>query len=165
MTTMIFCAVGALVAVLTFMVVWSRKDTWARPASIVLFLAAVPGLAYASVETLGFHRPMKWAWGLEAGDYRVLAAKMVQDVAIYLYIDAPDRDEPWPLELPWSNELADAIAKAQDESKRNGDGDQFMLNFDPSLDLHAPQIHPLPQPKLPMPKAPEAAPKVYEQEL
>lgn len=165
MTVLIFSAVGALLALFTFMVIWSRKDTWARPASIVLFLAAVPGLAYASIETLGFHRPLKWAWGLSAGDQRVLAAKMVQDVAIYLYIDDPQRAEPWPLQLPWSNELAEAIAKAQDQSQRDGNGGQFLFRFDPSLETHAPQVHPLPQPKLPIPKSPEPAPKFYGQEL
>ncbi|MFW6028312.1 MAG: hypothetical protein ACOC9Q_02175 [bacterium] len=100
---------------------------------------------------------MALAWELSAGDHRVLAVKMVQDKAIYIYLDA-GRREPWLLLLPWSNEAANRIQKLQDKAPPDSHG-EFMLRYEPSLDVHKPQFHPLPQPPMLPPKpAPSSAP-------
>lgn len=79
----------------------------------------------------------------------MLAAKLVQDEAIYLYIDDPVRSEPRPIVLPWSNDTANRIQRLQEEAGRDAQG-QFIMRYEPSLDTHAPQFHPLPQsPALP----------------
>jgi hypothetical protein len=81
----------------------------------------------------------------------VLAAKMVQDEAIYLYLDDPTRTEPRPLKLPWSNDAANRIQKLQDEAGPEANG-HFMLRYEPWLDTYAQQFHPLPQPPVLPPK-------------
>jgi len=101
-------AVMVLFAAAAWLAVWSRRDCWGRPAAVALFLLAAPAIAAAGVQVLGHHRPMSLAWELRPGGHRVLAAKMVQDEAIYLYLDG-GRSEPWPLMLPWDNEAADRI--------------------------------------------------------
>lgn len=150
-------AVLALFATTAWLAIWSRRDSWARPAAVALFLLGMPAVAAAGLQLLGHHRPMALAWDLSAGDHRVLGVKMVQDDAIYLYLDA-GRTEPWPVLLPWSNEAANRIQKLQDEARPDSQG-QFLMRYEPSLDLHRPQFHPLPQPPLLPPKAvPETAP-------
>jgi hypothetical protein len=127
-----------------------RWDTSARAACLGLFLLCFPVLPGVFIETTGTHKHWDFAWDLPEGDSRVLGAKMVYLEGIYLYIDT-GRDAPWPVVLPWDNEMADEIQKQMDEALPDSKG-QFMMRYEPSLDLHAPQFHPLPQPPLLPPK-------------
>ncbi len=118
---------------------------------MLLFLFGIPVVGAAAIESLGWHKPLRLVWDLEAGDHRVLAAKMVQDQGIYLYLDDPVRIEPRPVQLPWDNAAANRIQKLMDEAPSDSQG-QFMMRYEPSLDVHAPQFHPLPQPPVLPPK-------------
>ena len=140
-----------LFAATAWLAVWSRRDTWGRPAAVAMFLIGIPAVAGAGIESLGWHKPLKLAWDLGSGDHRVLAAKMVQDRGIYLYVDDPERIEPRPILLPWDNEAADRIQKLMNEATSESQG-QFMMRYEPSLDVRAPQFHPLPQPPALPPK-------------
>ena len=163
MSVAIWMAIVAMFSCAAWLAIWSRKDTWGRPAAIVLFLVGLPVIAAAGVQSLGLHRPYALAWELPDGDHVVLGAKMIQDRAIYIYLDA-GRDEPWPLVLPWSNEAANQIQKAQDDSGEEANG-QFMARMDSSLDTNPLQFHPMPQMKaLPDKPRPQAAPH-YEQAI
>jgi hypothetical protein len=162
MTIWLALAVIALFATAAWLAVWSRRDTWARPAAVALLLLGIPTIAAAGIQSLGQHRPLTLAWELAAGDYRVLAAKMVQDEAIYLYLDTPERSAPWPLTLPWDNEMANRIAKLQDEAQGDAKG-QFMMTYEPSLNTYGQQFHPLPQPPV-LPPKPEQEPAPHLQQ-
>ena len=144
-------AIVALFALAAWLAVWSRRETMARVAAVILFLGGIPAIAAAGIESLGWHKPLELSWDLEPGDHRVLAAKMVQDEAIYLYLDDPDRMEPRPVTLAWANDLANRIQKLQDEADPDAKG-QFIMRYERSFDIHAPQFHPLPQPPVLPPK-------------
>jgi hypothetical protein len=164
MTTVIWLGLGiiTLFGAAAWLAIWSRKDTPARFAALLLFLAGIPAVAAAGIEALGHHRPLWTAWALEPGDHRTLAVKMVQDQAIYLYLDT-GREEPWQLRLPWDNEVANAIQRAIDEAPEGQEG-QLMLRYEHSWDIHPRQFHPLPQPPaLPAKPALPAAPH-FEQD-
>ena len=158
MNTVIWLGIGivSLFAIVAWLAIWSRRDTWGRHAAIGLFGLGLPLIATAIIQSLGHHRPLGLAWELSAGSHRVLATKMVQDRAIYLYMDA-GREEPWPLKLPWDNASANRIQKLQEEAAGDANG-QFMLRYEPSLDIHELQFHPLPQPQMlpPKPQQPPA---------
>jgi hypothetical protein len=161
MTVWLALAVAVLFAAAAWLAIWSRRGTWARPAAIVLFLIGLPVIAAASVHTLGHHRPINLAWELGKGEYLILGVRMVQDKAIYLYLETPDRQEPWPLVLPWDNETANQIQKAMDGAEGQGDQGEgkIMMNYDPSLDDNPLQFHHLPvQKALPDKPRPQAAP-------
>ena len=164
MTHVAWLSIGVLglFAAAAWLAIWSRRDTWARPAAILLFFAGFPAIAAVAVESLGWHKPLALAWDLAPGDHRVLAAKMVQDEAIYLYLDDAARVEPRPISLPWSNDAANRIQALQDQAGPEARG-QFVLRYQPSLDMHAMQFNPLPQPPSLPPKAsPPPAPR-FEQ--
>ena len=155
-------AILGLFALVAWIAVWSRRDTWGRSAAMALFLGGIPLVAAAGIESLGWHKPLFLSWDLEPGDHRVLAVKMVQDKAIYLYLDDPARMEPRPIVMPWSNDSANRIQKLVDEAGPENPG-QFMMRYERSLDVHGPQFHPLPQPPALAPKPePEQALK-FEQ--
>lgn len=156
MTTFAWLGVLALLGAIAHLAIWSRAGTWARPAAVILFVLGIPAVGAAGLQSLGHHLPLKMAWELPPGEHRVLAAKMVQDEAIFLYLET-GRNEPWPLQIPWSNDMANRIQKLQDEGDPDAKG-QFMMRFEPSLDLNAEQFHPLPQPPMMPPKPRQEAP-------
>lgn len=159
----LFLALLAIVALLAFFVVWSRKETWMRMAAVLVLLAAIPTIAFAYVESLGFHRPVSLAWIGGKRDLHILAVKLIQDRAIYLYADDPERMEPRPLVLPFDNQLADKLAKLADKSQQDGNGGRFMWRMDPSLDVHANQFHELPVERQLPPKPTPPPAMTYEQ--
>ena len=159
MSYTVWLALGVLTlfAAAAWLAIWSRRDTWGRAAAVVLFLAAMPTIGLAAVESLGWHRPIHLVWDLDGGEYRVLAAKLVQDEAIYIYIDDETRVEPRPLLLPWDNDTANAIQRALDGAPDGSEG-EFMMSYEPSIDVNEQQFHPLPQqPVLPPKQVPEPA--------
>ncbi|OCP19376.1 MULTISPECIES: hypothetical protein [unclassified Ensifer] len=153
MTHVVWLMLGvlALFAAEAWLAIWSRRDTWGRLLTVLLFIVGLPAIAIVAVESLGWHKPLALVWDFQPGEHRVLAAKLVQDEAIYLYIDDPIRSEPRPIILPWSNDMANRIQKLQDEANPDANG-QFIMRYEPSLDTHAPQFHPLPQPPALPPK-------------
>ena len=164
MSTIAWFGVGvlALFAIAAWLTVWSRRDSWVRPAAVVLLLFGMPAIAIAGLQSLGHHRPMSLIWEITSGEYRVLAVKMVQDEAIYIYLDA-DRSEPWPVQLPWDNETAKRIQELQEGADGDAQG-QFMFRYEPSLNTNAMQFHPLPQPQL-MPQKPPEEPAPHLEQI
>jgi hypothetical protein len=149
----------AIAAVLAWLCVWSRRDTWARPAAVALFIAAIPVVAYAGAETLSRAKPLSIAWELDADKYLVLGAKLVQDVGIWIYLDVGET-EPRSYRLPWSNAMAQAIQDAIDGAPEGREG-QFILQKGEQVgDMTA---HPVPQPPAPPAKDVPEPGLVYEQ--
>lgn len=150
-----YMALGGLFGLAAWMAIWARRQTRARHVAMALFVLALPGIVVAAVETAGFPKPLAWAWELNGiDDLRVLSAKLIQDEAIYLYVDV-DAGAPRSYSMSWNNEEASKIQGLMDGAKeQNG---QFMMQFEWSWDTNAPQFHPLPQPVIPLPK-PEMAP-------
>ena len=152
-----FMSLGGVFVVAAWLAIWSRRQTPARHAAMLVLVAGLASLAVAGIETSGFPKPMRWAWEL-TGDYRVLGTKMVQDDGIYLFVDTGEAT-PRSYKLPWSNSTASRI-QALIEKGRKG---QYLMKFEWSWDRHKPQFRALPQPMIPLPKqAPSPVPR-FEQ--
>lgn len=141
---------GALMiaGVAAWAVVWSRRENWCRHVAVPALVISMAALAVALTQILGHHRPIMFTTSLNT-EYRVLAHKLVEGDAIWLYLDRGG--EPLPLMLPWNNKTAEQLQDAARESKRRGQTGAIM-RFDPSLDRNEPQFHPLPQQTTPQPK-------------
>ena len=165
-TVIIFALILAAFALSTWATVWSRRETRVRVVAVFGFLVVLAGLGPASLEGLGFHRPMWAAWRLDNHEeLLVLSFKLIRHKGIYLYVDAGP-GEPRAISLPWSDEEAERIQDAKRESQDNGDREgRFFLRRDKSLDNHERQYHPLPQPATPFPKPTlQDAPPIYDRE-
>ncbi len=147
-------AIASLFGLLAWLAIWSRWADRGRWAAVSLFILGLPLLAAASLESLSWSRPMWAMWDIN-GDYRVLGAKMIKDVAIFVYIDT--NDEPRSVRLPWDDRQAERL---QDLFADPNNGGQAMMHFEWSWDIERPpNFYPLPQPpampdKLGEPEAP-----------
>jgi hypothetical protein len=76
-----------------------------------------------------------------SGNVTVLGAKMVKDIAIYVYID--QNNEPRSVKLPWSDKVAEQLQELMaDPSNKGG----IKMKMEPGWDTHDPQFWAKPQP-------------------
>ncbi len=126
-TLIIFALILTAFALSTWATVWSRRETRVRLASMLGFFIVLVGLGPASMEGLGFHRPMWAAWRLEdRSELLILGYKLIRYEGIYLYVDAGP-GEPRAIMLPWDDDDAENVQKAARKSKRNGRTEGKML--------------------------------------
>lgn len=145
----VFLLITLVTAGFAWATAWSRRETRIRHLAFAAFLGMLPLLAVGATETMGWHKSSLLAWRLD-GEQNVLASKVVEGEAIYLYLDVGE-GEPRAIALPWDPRTAERLQKAQRESARRGRRGAIM-KFDHSWDRNEPQFHPLPQPQMPIPK-------------
>ncbi len=152
-------ALGASLASAT---IWSRKNSWVRGAAVAGWLALMPLVVGSAFFSLGHPAPWVQAVNVPGGKYMVLGVKMVQDVAIYVWIDF-GAEHPRYFALPWDNATADDLQGLLDRQRRGGGDFEMEIPYEWSLDQNPPQFHPLPQPQM-VPNKPleETEPERYE---
>lgn len=161
-TGLMFFAIALGMAFFTWQVIWSRRRTLHRPIAVAAFVVWVPTLGGIALQSLGWHKPMWAAIELQdRTDLRVMAHKLVRGEAIYLYVDTGE-GEPRAYKLEWSDEVAQQLQDAVRGSRGNGNQGGAIMEFDHSWDQHPPQFHPLPRPRLPIPKGEPDEPERYE---
>jgi hypothetical protein len=151
----------ALFLCLAWITIWSRRKTQWRSVAVIVSLASIPLVAGAGLEALSWPRPL-WAMYEINGETRVLAAKLVKDVGIFLYLET-GTPEPRSIVIDWNTEEAKKIQELMDGSNARGEGGEFMMKWDFELSWEqrkAPSWYPLPQPpllpaKIPEPEAPK----------
>ena len=149
-------------SILASATIWSRKDTWMRGAAVVGWLALMPLVAGSAFFSLGHPAPWVQTINVPGGKYRVIGVKMVQDVAIYVWLDFGG-GYPRYFALPWSNTTADKIQELLDQERRDEGGFELEIPYEWSWDKNLPQFYPLPQPKMmPDKLEPQTEPKRYE---
>jgi hypothetical protein len=155
-------AVFALFCLLAFIAIWSRRQTRWRFVAVMVALLSIPAVAAAGLEALSWPRPLWAMWELRGQDIRVLGAKLVKDVAIYLYLEIGEAT-PRSVALAWDTEQAKQIQKLMDDSNAKGESGEFMMKFKFEFSWEKrdpPQFYELPQPdfmppKIPQPEAPK----------
>lgn len=139
-------------AVLTTATIWSRRETWVRGAALAGFFVLAPVTGGAVLYALSHPAPYYPAITAPGGEYTVLGVKMVQDEAIYIWLDFGS-DHPRYFALPWNNETANRLQEMLDAQRRGQiPGFKMSIPYEHSWDRNPPQFHPLPQPIIPIPK-------------
>lgn len=151
--TFLYLIIALIFAALAWLAIWSRKADRMRHAAVALFLLSLPVLAWASLESLSWSRPLWAMWGLH-GEIKILGAKMVEGVAIYVYADTGE-GEPRAIKLPWSTGTAENLQELFGNPANEG---QAMMNYEWSWEQREPLFHDLPPPEAEPPKVrpPEA---------
>ena len=141
---------------------WSRWKLYAA-SPLVAFVVLLTLVWTGGAELLSRPKPLALEWRRPA-QAEVLAARFVEDVAIYLWLALPDGDEPRAYILPWSVEVAKQIL----EVLRKGGQERGVMvdrpfNLERSLEDRQ-AFHPPPQPKA-QPKDDQGTPEIFRREL
>lgn len=144
-------AVAGLFAALAWLAIWARRHDRMRFAAVALFLTGLPVLYAAGLQSLSWARPLWAMWDLAGHDLRVLGAKMIENEAIYLYVD-DGTGQPRSVALPWDARQASDLQGLFDDPANRGQA-MMRFNFELSWETREPlAFYPLPQPPLPLPK-------------
>lgn len=142
-------AILALITAMAWMTVWSRKADRMRHAAVGLVVLAIPLLAGAAILSLSYARPLWAMWELQGQEVRILASKMIEGEAIYVWIDIGD-GEPRGVSLPWDTKQAEDLQKLFENPDNQGEA---MMKWEFSWETRkSPLFYDLPQPPVPMPK-------------
>ncbi len=157
---MIFIGLVLFYALFCWATIWSRVDSKIRTASVMGFLLIALASYPAMFEVLGWPKPLPASWRLD-GETTVLSYKLDPGEAIYLYIDGDP--EPRSVVVVWSDQTAEKLHKAGQESRRQGDKEgKFKMRFDFSLNKLKTEFYTNPPESNPPEKDPKPAPPIYD---
>lgn len=144
-------AVAGIFAALAWLAIWARRHDRIRAAAVGLFIIGLPVLYAAGLQSLSWARPLWAMWDLAGRDLRVLGAKMIENEAIYLYVD-DGTGQPRSIAVPWDAKKASDLQGLFDDPANQG---QAMMQFDFEFTWETRDplaFYPLPPPPMPMPK-------------
>jgi hypothetical protein len=159
----LFVGAAALAAILGLIGIWAPRGLAIKGAALATAALFMP-FAYASlVQLLSKPKPvdLEW-WQSDAAEAEVLASRLVEDEAIYLWLQLPDVAEPRAYVLPWDRAGAEQLQQAMREAEQQGGGVQMRLPFEPSLEERERKFYAPPQPALPPKDLVQPPPKVYQ---
>ena len=159
----LFVGAAALAAILGLIGIWAPRRLAIKGAALATAALFMP-FAYAClVQLLSKPKPvdLEW-WQSDAAEAEVLASRLVEDEAIYLWLQLPDVAEPRAYVLPWDRAGAEQLQQAMREAEQQGGGVQMRLPFEPSLEERERKFYAPPQPALPPKDLVQPPPKVYQ---
>ncbi len=140
--------------------IWSRNKTRVRMLGLVIFIAMLPLLAGSGFMALGHPAPWVSEITVPAGSHDVIAVKLIQDEAIYLWLSIAGEAAPRSYVLPWWAGEAQRLDRLL--GKRNQKGQRFMVDVPPQPFNDTRTYHPKPQPRMPDKVIPLSLPPIYE---
>ena len=161
--TLLFIVGAALVGMLSLISIWAPRRLAIKGTALTTAVLFLPVSYVALVDLLSKPKPvdLEW-WQSEAAEAEVLASRMIEDEAIYLWLQLPDLSEPRAYVLPWDRASAEQLQQAMREAEQNGSGVQMRLPFEPSLEDREPKFYAQPQPALPPKDLTDPEPEVYQ---
>lgn len=141
---------GALAAVLVHIGIWAPRKTWVKVVALVTAACFLP-TAYAGLaQLLGRPKPIVLEWTeRDLTEAAVLSAQMREGEAIYLWLGLADVAEPRSYVLPWDENTARQLHKAQRKADETGTDVRMRMPFEPSLERDGPMFYADPQPNPP----------------
>jgi hypothetical protein len=161
--TQLFVIAAALAAALGLISIWAPRRIAVKGTALTTAVLFLPVSYAALVDLLSKPKPvdLEW-WQSEAAEAEVLASRMVEDEAIYLWLQLPDLSEPRAYVLPWDRASAEELQQAMREAEQQGSGVQMRSPFEPSLENREPKFYALPQPALPPKDLVQPPPEFYQ---
>jgi hypothetical protein len=144
-------AIMALLAIgLASICIWSPRRLALKAGALVLAFALM-GTAYgAMLDLLSKPKPASFEWFLaKAPEATVLGSSMVEDKAIYVWLQLDGAEEPRAYRLPWDQHTAEQLQEAARAAAEQQTALRMRMPFEQSLDDREPRFYALPQPALP----------------
>ena len=142
----IFAVVVALAATLAAIAIRARLAPALKSAALGIAALLIASGYIGFVELLGKPKPVDLEW-FRAGakSARVIAARLNEGKAIYLWLEIDGDDLPRAYVLPWSLKRALELQKAMRQAKARGTGVRMRRPFGRSKNKKKPVFHAIPQ--------------------
>lgn len=143
---LLFAASATLAAILANIGIWSARSLWVKLSAIAAIALFLPATYGALAELLSRPKPVSIEWAQRAvPEAVVLGSNMIEDEAIYLWLGFEGQDEPRAYVLPWSDNLARQLHKAQQEADADGQKLKMRKPFEKGLDQMEQVFYPEPR--------------------
>ena len=162
-TTHWFVIATALAAVLASIAIWSPRSLPLKVAALLCATGLLP-VTYASLnDILSRPKPMQLeSVHKDVEQVQVLSSIMKENDAIYVWLQLPEVDEPRSYRLPWSDETAKELHKAQQEAEQSGTEVKMNKPFEKTVDSQDPVFYAAPPPAPPAKEVAEETPILFK---
>jgi len=162
-TTNWFVIATALTALLASIAIWSPKSLYLKVGALLCATAFLPVAYFGLNDILSRPKPAQLETvHKDVEQVQVLSSIMEEDEAIYLWLQLPEVDEPRSYQLPWSDEMAKQLHKAQQEAEQTGQEVKMKKPFEKTLDTEDPVFYAAPQSPPPMKHASDDQPVLFK---
>jgi len=154
---------GLFAAVLVNIAIWAPRRLWIKLAALATAACFLPVAYLGFAELLGRPKPAGLDWSRsDAAEATVLAARLREGEAIYLWLGFEDLDEPRSFVLPWDEAMARELYGAQGEAQENGGEVRARLPLKSDLPREDPVFYAAPQQQQPPKAVPADAPLWFQ---
>lgn len=158
-----FTIAACLAAILAQISLWSPRKLWIKVSALVTMALFLPVAYISMVDLLSRPKPIEIEWiEFDLAEAAVLSHRMVEDVAIYLWLGIEGADEPRSYVLPWSRETAEQLQDAQRAAQSEGTGVRMKQPFEQSWDERERRFYAAPQAPRPAKQQPPHNPMIFQ---
>lgn len=112
---------AVIAAALANIGIWTPRALWLKLTALVLLALFLPATYAAFAELMSRPKPVSIEWANRAvPEAVVLGSRLIEDKAIYIWLGIEGMDEPRAYALPWNQELAEQLHKAQRDAQSGG---------------------------------------------
>ncbi len=146
-----YTAMVALAGAIAALALWARVRRSLKVLVLSLTAAWLIVAYGALAELLSRPKPVDLEFArTSVPEADVLAGRIVEGEAIYIWLSFLDLEEPRAYRLPFDRDTAEQLREALEEGEQNGSGVRMRMPFENSLDDMEPRFYALPQPRLPL---------------
>ncbi|RMF36304.1 MAG: hypothetical protein D6754_11630 [Alphaproteobacteria bacterium] len=145
-----FLALLVLTVALAALVIQSPARIAVKAGALVLAAGVLAAGYIAGTAILGRPKPARLeVLQRDTEEVSIVASMNVEGEAIHLWLLLPDETTPRAYTLPWSEQTAEALRKAQEEAEANGTRVRMRRPFRRSDDTSDQEFYAPPQPPMP----------------
>lgn len=146
----LFAIVVVLSAALSAIAIHAPLHVVTRSGAVALAVGLMGAGYVAMADLLSRPKPVSVEWA-KAGvaEAEVVAARMREGEAIFLWLEFAGEPEPRAYMMPWDQKTARQLHQAMREAEQNGTGTRMTRPFDPDPRRADRQFYAPPQPELP----------------
>ena len=149
-TTHWFVIATAIAAVLASISIWSPRSLKLKIIALLCAGAFLPVGYFSLNDILSRPKPAQLETvHKDIDQVKVLSSMMVEDEAIYLWLRLPEVTEPRSYVLPWSDEVAKQLHKANQDAEEQGTEVEMKKPFEKTVDNQEPVFYAAPPPAPP----------------
>jgi len=161
-TTNWFVLATALTAVLASIAIWSPRSLPLKIGALICATAFLPLGYFGLNDILSRPKPVLLETvHKDIEQVQVLSSIMKENEAIYLWLQLPEVEEPRSYELPWSEETAKQLHKAQQDAEQTGTEVKMKKPFEKTMDTEDPVFYAAPQAPPPMKDSTDDTPVLF----
>jgi len=162
-TTHWFVIATALAAILATIAIWSPRALPLKIASLLCATLLLPVTYFSLNDILSRPKPVELeAVHKDIAQVHVISSVMKEDEAIYIWLQIPEVEEPRAYKLPWSDETAKELHKAQQEAEQAGTEVKMKKPFERTVDNQEAVFYAAPPPAPPEKEAVEESPILFQ---